>query len=136
MAIELTPEIRALLEGPNVAHLATRRPDGDPAVQPVWVGLDDGGRILVCTGRGTAKVRNAEHHPHVALSVLAHDNPYDELMVRGTVVEIRDDIDNADMDVISHVYTGKPFPIRGRDRVTIVIEPTWARHTVLPFTPA
>jgi PPOX class probable F420-dependent enzyme len=134
----LAPEVRALLVGPNTAHLATIRPDGAPMSHPVWVGLDDEDRILVCTGRTSPKTRNAEHDPRVALSVLSVDDPYTEAMVRGVVVEVRNDDDMADMDRLSHVYTGRPFPSRGPGRVTIVIAPTWARYAKLPFehTPA
>jgi PPOX class probable F420-dependent enzyme len=130
----MPPEVRELLAGPNIAHLASIRPDGTPASHPVWVGLD-GDHLLICTGRTTPKVRNVEHNPHVALSVTAADNPYAEAMLRGTVIEVRPDRELLDMDPISIVYTGKPFPFRGPDRVTIVIEPDWARFGRLPFEP-
>ena len=132
MPIELSAEIRALVEGPNIAHLASIRPDGGPASHPVWVGFD-GVHVLVCTGRTTPKVRNVEHDPRVSLSILAADNPYEEAMIRGTVIEVRNDDELLDMDAISLVYTGKPFPFRQPGRVTIVIEPTWADHRILPF---
>ena len=38
MAIPLSDEIRALLDAPNFAHLATLMPDGAPQSAPVWVG--------------------------------------------------------------------------------------------------
>src|SRR5690606_477834 len=111
------------------------RPDGTPASHPVWVGLDDQDRILVSTGRSRPKARNIAQNPHVALSVTKHDNPYEELMVRGTVVEVRDDPDLADMHPISLVYTGQPFSFNSGEQVTIVIEPDWAYHHELPFVP-
>lgn len=130
----LSPAIRALLEGPNTAHLSSIRPDGSPASHPVWVGLDADDHVFLCTGRATAKVRNVEHDPRVALSVISYDNPYEEAMLRGVVIAVRNDDELVDMDVLSHLYTGRPFPSRSSDRVTIVIEPTWARHGDLPFT--
>jgi hypothetical protein len=51
MAIPLSNEIRALLDGPNFVHLATLMPDGSPQSAPVWVGRE-GDRILICTGEG------------------------------------------------------------------------------------
>ena len=36
MAIPLSNEIRALLDGRNFAHLATLMPDGSPQSVPVW----------------------------------------------------------------------------------------------------
>jgi PPOX class probable F420-dependent enzyme len=134
MPATLTPEARALLSGPNTAHLASIRPDGTPVSHPVWVGLE-GDRIIFSTGRSRPKTRNVEHNPHVALSLVAHDNPYEELMVRGTVVEVRADPDLTDMHPISHVYTGKPFPFNSGEQVTIVIQPDWVYHHKLPFEP-
>ena len=134
MAIEIRPEVLGLLEGPNVAHLASLRPDGTAASHPVWIGFDSE-HILVCTGRDTAKVRNVEHDPRVTISVVNHANPYEEAIIRGTVVEVRNDNDLADMDQISTVYTGKPFPFRSPPRVTIVIQPTKVDYRVLPFEP-
>jgi PPOX class probable F420-dependent enzyme len=134
MPATLTDEARALLAGPNTAHLATIRPDGTPMSHPVWCGLE-GDRIIVSTGRSRPKTRNVEHDPHVALSLVAHDNPYEEVMVRGTVVEVRADPDLADMHPLSHVYTGKPFPFNSGEQVTIVIQPDWVLHHTLPFQP-
>ena len=134
MPVEITPAVRDLLEGPSVAHLASVRRDGSPASHPVWIGFD-GAHILVCTGPATAKVRNVEHDPRVTLSVVHHANPYEEAIIRGTVVEVRSDNDLADMDPIAITYTGKPFPFRRPPRVTLVIEPTKIDHHVLPFEP-
>jgi hypothetical protein len=37
MALALSNEIKALLDGPNFAHLATLMPDGSPQSVPVWL---------------------------------------------------------------------------------------------------
>jgi len=58
-------EIRALLDGPNFAHLATLMPDGSPQSAPVWVGRE-GDRILICTGEGSLKAKNTRRDPRVA----------------------------------------------------------------------
>jgi PPOX class probable F420-dependent enzyme len=136
MAIALSEEIRALLRGANVAHLATLMPDGSPQVAPVWVDLE-GDRILVSTGEGTLKARNTRRDPRVGLSVVAQQNPYLEAQIRGRVVERRPDPDLAVMDRISRKYTGRPFPWRDNpaERVVLVVEPLRARYTALPFTP-
>ena len=132
MPIVIPPEVRALLEGPNFVHLATVGPNGNPSTMAVWVGLE-GDHVLVCTGATTKKARDAAHNPHVALSVTNHDNPYESASLRGTVVEIRNDDHLTDMDPISVVYTGKPFPFRAPGRVTLVIAIDSVRHNTLPF---
>ena len=134
MAIPLPSDLRALLDEPNFAHLATLLPDGSPQSAPVWVGVE-GDHILVATGEGSLKAKNSKRDPRVSLSVVAMDNPYREAQIRGRVVERRPDADLAVMDRISHKYIGKPFPMRGNpdQRVVLVIAVERARYHVLPF---
>jgi len=133
MAIALSNEIKALLDGANFAHLATLVPDGSPQSTPVWVGRE-GDRILICTGEGSLKAKNTQRDPRVALSIIDFHDPYKEAQLRGRVVERRPDGDYKYMDPISHKYTGKPFPFRSPEgRVALVIEIEKARYTKLPF---
>ena len=129
----LPPAIRALFDGPNYVHLTTMRSDGSPRNWVVWVGLE-GDQILVCTGDGAWKAKDMTRDPRVALSVAAHDNPYNMAAIQGRVIEIRDDSDCRYMDPISMKYTGKPFPMRGPGRVCFVIEAVHAGGRELGFT--
>ena len=133
MAIPLSSEIRALLDGPNFAHLATLMPDGSPQSVPVWVGREDD-RVLICTGEGSLKGKNTKRDPRVSISIVDFRDPYKEAQLRGRVVERRLDSDFKYLDPISLKYTGKPFPLRGPEgRVALVIEVEKARYTKLPF---
>src|SRR5437870_4808468 len=85
MAIPLSDEIKALLDAPNFAHLATLMPDGSPQSVPVWVGRE-GDRILICTGEGSLKAKNTRRDPRVALSIVDFRDPYLEVQLRGRVV--------------------------------------------------
>jgi nitroimidazol reductase NimA-like FMN-containing flavoprotein (pyridoxamine 5'-phosphate oxidase superfamily) len=40
MAVPLSNEIKALVDGPNFAHLATLMPDGSPQSVPISVGRE------------------------------------------------------------------------------------------------
>jgi PPOX class probable F420-dependent enzyme len=138
MALSLSNEIKALIDRANFAHLSTLMPDGSPQSVPVWIGRE-GDRILICTGEGSLKARNMARDPRVALSVVDFHNPYEEVQLRGRVVERRPDSGLKLMDVISHKYTGKPFPFRNPEgRIALVIEFEKAKYTKLPFehTPA
>lgn len=138
MAIPLSPEIKQFVDRANFAHLATLMPDGSPQSVPVWIGRE-GERLVVCTGENSLKARNTRKDPRVALSVVDFQNPYEEVQIRGRVVERRPDSDLKMMDLISHKYTGKPFPFRNPEgRVALIIEVEKARYTKLPFehTPA
>ena len=133
MPVPLSDEIKALIDGPNFAHLATLMPDGSPQNAPVWVGRA-GERILICTGEGSLKAKNTRRDPRVALSILDFHDPYKEAQLRGRVVERRPDPDLKYMDTISHKYIGKPFPLRNPEgRVALMVEIDKARYTKLPF---
>ena len=129
----LTPEARSLLSRPNFAHLSTLMPDGTPQSTPVWIGLE-GDRILIGTGESSRKARNTRRDPRVALSMVDFHDPYEEVQIRGHVVEFRDDSNFKVMDAISHKYIGKEFPMRNpQGRVALVIEVDNAKYTKLPF---
>ena len=133
MAVSLSQEIKALVDRPNFAHFSTLMPDGSPQSVPVWIGRD-GDRIVVCTGENSLKAKNTKRDARVSLSVVDFENPYEEVQLRGKVVERRPDPDFKVMDPISHKYTGKPFPFRAPEgRVALMIEIEKARYTKLPF---
>ncbi|MBZ5546725.1 MAG: PPOX class F420-dependent oxidoreductase [Acidobacteriia bacterium] len=133
MGIVIPGEVKELLDGPNFAHLATLMPDGSPQSVPVWIGRD-GERIIVCTGEGSLKARNTLRDARVALSVVSGTNPYEEVQLRGRVVERRPDPQLTIMDPISVKYTGKPFPFRTPEgRIALFIEVDKARYAKLPF---
>lgn len=127
-------DVRALLDEPNFVHLATLMPDGSPQSAPVWAGVE-GDRILIATGEGSLKARNTKRDPRVSLSVVAIDNPYREVQLRGRVVERRPDRKLEVIDKISRKYTGQDFPFRDNpeQRVVLVIEAQRARYAALPF---
>jgi len=133
MAIPLSPEVKQLIDLPNFAHLATLMPDGSPQSVPVWIGRE-GERIVMCTGENSLKAKNTSRDPRVAMSIVDFRNPYEEVQIRGRVVDRRPDPDLKTIDPISHKYTGKPFPFRSPEgRVALVIEVEKVRYTKLPF---
>jgi len=135
MATALSPDIRKLIDGPNFAHLATLMPDGSPQSAPVWV-TREGDRILVGTGEGSLKAKNTRRDPRVALSIVDIHDPYTEAQLRGRVVERRADPAFVVKDATAQKYTGKDFPWRNPDGVTLVIEVDRAKFAKLPFTHA
>ena len=64
----LSPAARAVIEGPNLAHLVTLNPDGSPHVSCVWVGLD-GDEVVFGSLGAWRKLRNLERDPRVSLSI-------------------------------------------------------------------
>jgi len=133
MAIPLSPEVKQLIDRPNFAHLATLMPDGSPQSVPVWIGRE-GERIVICTGENSLKAKNTRRDPRVSLSIIDFKNPYEEVQLRGRVIDRRLDPDFKTLDPISLKYTGKPFPFRSPEgRVALIIEVEKVRYTKLPF---
>jgi PPOX class probable F420-dependent enzyme len=133
MPIALSPDAKQLIDRPNFAHLATLMSDGSPQSVPVWVGRE-GEHIVICTGDNSLKGKNTQRDPRVALSIVDFINPYEEVQIRGRVIERRPDPELKTMDLISHKYTGKPFPFRNPEaRVVLIIEVEKARYIKLPF---
>ncbi|MGP3967784.1 PPOX class F420-dependent oxidoreductase [Streptomyces sp. 6N223] len=118
----LDPDVRRVLEGTSIAHLASVLPDGAPHSVPVWIGTD-GDHVAILTGPGTRKARNLRRDPRVALSLTPADNPFQPVIIRGRVVEwLAGDAAWEIIDRISTKYTGGPYT-RGEERVVALIEP-------------
>src|SRR4026207_353668 len=95
-------------DGANYGFLSTLMADGSPKVESVWVGRE-GDLVLVTTDAKSIKAINTPRDPRVAVSAVAFDTPYDQLLIRGKVVEIRDDDDLVAMDALSQKYLGASF---------------------------
>jgi PPOX class probable F420-dependent enzyme len=122
MIMMLDPDVRRVLDGTSIAHLASVLPDGAPHSVPVWVDTQ-GDRVAFLTGPDSRKARNLRRDPRVALSLTPADNPYQPVLVRGRVVEwLQGDAAWAIVDRISTKYTGNPYP-RDDERVIALIEP-------------
>jgi PPOX class probable F420-dependent enzyme len=133
MAAALTDDMKRLLDAPNFAHLSTLMEDGWPKVEPVWIGRE-GERLLIATDRKSIKSINMDRDARVAISVTDYENPYEQLLIRGRVIEARDDNALVGLDALSQVYLGKPFPRRKwSSRVLYVIEPVVARYYASPL---
>ena len=113
-----------LLVRPLFGHLATVRPDGAPAVTPMWFAWD--GELLRFTHTTRrAKLRNIDHTPQVALSILDPAQPYRYLQVRGSVERIEPDPTGAFFLELAGRYGMEhpSVPPDAADRVVLVVRP-------------
>jgi PPOX class probable F420-dependent enzyme len=114
-----------LLEAVTLAHVATVGPAGEPQVNPVWFEWD-GETVNFSQTTARQKYRNLRREPRVALSIVDPTNPYRYLEVRGTVVGIDDDVDNAFIDRQAQRYLGEdryPWHQPGDRRVVVRVRP-------------
>jgi PPOX class probable F420-dependent enzyme len=117
----LPRDVLDLLSKPNPAVIATLRPAGQPVSVATWYVLD-GDRILVNMSENRRRLAYLHKDPRVSLTVLDEASWYTHVSLQGHVVEMRDDIDFADIDRLSTHYHGSPFPNRARGRVSAWIE--------------
>lgn len=121
--VTLPEPLQRLLAQPNPAVIATVRQDGQPVTVATWY-LFEEGRIIVNMDAGRKRLAYLRDEPRVSLTVLDKENWYTHVSVTGTVTDLTDDPDLADIDRIATAYTGKPYPNRERPRVTAVIDIT------------
>jgi PPOX class probable F420-dependent enzyme len=124
-------EAKHLFEGKDFAHLATINPDGSPQVSPVWIGLD-GGLVTFNTAEGRVKTNNLHRDGRVAISIHAQDDPYENVVIQGKVVEITPEGADDDIDVLAKRYLDAdsyPFRQPGEERVIVKVEPQKVNHT-------
>ncbi len=93
----------------------------------MWVARD-GDDVLVATDAKSIKAQNVARDARVALSVVSFEDPYDQLLLRGRVVEVRPDDDLVVLDAMAQKYLGTAFPRRRwSGRLVLVIRPHQAR---------
>jgi PPOX class probable F420-dependent enzyme len=122
MTTMLDPDVRHVLDGTPIAHLASVLPDGAPHAVPVWIGTH-GDHVVVLTGPGSRKARNLRRDPRIALSLTPAGSPFQPVVIRGRVVEwIEGDAAWEIVDRIAQKYIGGPYS-RDEERVVALIEP-------------
>jgi PPOX class probable F420-dependent enzyme len=115
------PELRTVLDGTPIAHVATLLPDGSPHSVPVWIGVHDE-RVVIMTGPASRKARNLRRDPRIAISLTPPDSPFQPVTLRGRVVTWLGGDEGWDVvDRIAHKYLGTSYG-RDQERVVGVIE--------------
>ena len=131
MAAAIPDEAKHLFENKDVAHIATLNSDGSPQVSAVWIGID-GDNVTFNTAEGRLKTKNLQRDGRVAISIAAQDNPYENLIIQGKVVEMTNDGADEDIDALAKRYLDAdsyPFRQDGEVRVLVKIEPEKVNHT-------
>ncbi len=109
---------------PLIGHLATVRPDGAPAVTPMWF-LWDGEWLCFTHTTSRAKLRNIEHQPWIAFSVNDPDKPHRYIQARCVVAHIDADPDGAFYESLQRRYSWPTATTQqdSSDRVVIRARP-------------
>jgi PPOX class probable F420-dependent enzyme len=124
-------EAKHLFENKDFAHVATLNADGSPQNSAVWIGLD-GDLVTFNTAEGRLKTKNVARDGRVAISVVNQENPYENLIIQGKVVELAHDGADDDIDALAKRYLDAdsyPFRQDGEVRVIVKIQPEKVNHT-------
>ena len=124
-------EAKHLFENKDFAHIATLNADGSPQNSAVWIGLD-GDLVTFNTAEGRLKTKNVARDGRVAISIVNQENPYENLIIQGKVVELAHDGADDDIDALAKRYLDAdsyPFRQDGQVRVIVKIEPEKVNHT-------
>ena len=117
----LDDDVRTVLDGTPIAHLASTLPDGSPHSVPLWIGTI-GDRVAFLTGPASRKARNLRRDPRVAISLTPPDEPFTPVVLRGRVVEWLDgDAGWKAVDELAMKYVGAPYG-REVERVVALVE--------------
>jgi len=101
---EVPASFADLFRGDAVGQLATLRPDGSPHLTPVWVDLDEDGRVLVNARVDRVKAGHLRERGFAAVCVVDPANPYRYVSVTGSVEEVDEEGAMAHMDRLAQRY--------------------------------
>jgi PPOX class probable F420-dependent enzyme len=119
MTATLSAKAKALVDRPILANVATVDSEGRPQLTPVWIDRD-GDDLIFNTAKGRAKEANLGRNPHAAVSVVDPDDPYNVVVIRGTVEATEDGAD-AHIDSLAKKYLGlDTYPMRQEGEVRVI----------------
>ena len=114
--------LRLLGEGKNLATIATIMPDGSPQATVVWIDTD-GEHVIFNTAEGRVKTNNLRRDPRVAVAIVNADNPYEQVTVRGRVVEFTHEGADAHIDALAKKYLDlDEYPLRNPDEQRVIVK--------------
>ncbi len=122
---EIDDSVIQLLTGKNFAFVATLMKDGSPQITPTWIDFD-GKSILINTAEGRIKQKNVSRDPHVAISIVDQNNPYNMVTIRGKVIEQTSNGADDHVDKMAKRYLGVdkyPFRSPNEKRVILKVQP-------------
>ena len=117
---ELSDKKRELLLGRNFYTLSTIGKDGSPRSTTIWGDLD-GDDVLVNSVEGRGWLANIRRDPRVAIAVHEEGSAYNQVSIRGHVVDETTEGGLEHIDALSRKYTGKDYEPRDQKRVKVRI---------------
>ena len=120
--MELTPDLKALLEKKALGHVVTLNKNGTPQVTLVWMDVHNG-KASFNTNRARQKGRNLVRDNRVTVSVQDPDNPMLFAVLEGRAV-VADDSSLQHINAVAHKFTGADYANLqpGEQRISVDID--------------
>lgn len=113
----LDNDLKDVLDGTAIAHVASLLHDGSPHSVPMWIGTHDG-RVVIMTDPASQKAKNLRRDPRIAISLTPPDNPFSPVVLRGRVSSWLQGAEAwSVVDAIAQKYIGGPY---GREHERVV----------------
>jgi PPOX class probable F420-dependent enzyme len=112
VAVTLSDQTRKLLDGRNLAVVATLNPGGQPQATVVWATRDADDNVVFSTTRERQKGINLARDPRLSIVVIDAQDEYNYAEIRGRA-EIIDDPDNTLGNELAQHYLGEKMPPEG-----------------------
>jgi len=97
---ELSAPIRAFLEEPHFASLASVGESGAPNQAVIWYRLEDDGRVLVNSREGRKWPANLKRDPRCTLAVFWGEDPNRWVGLTCRVEDVVEDVEQARDDIV------------------------------------
>ncbi len=97
-------------------------PGGAPQATVVWIDTD-GEHVIFNTAEGRVKTENLRKDPRVAIAVINSENPYQQVTIRGRVVEMTHEGADDHIDSLAKKYLGvDSYPGRNPDEQRVIVK--------------
>ena len=117
----LSDRDRRIIDAPNFASVATLMPDGSPQVSTIWIDRD-GDDVLFNTAEGRVKTDNLRRDGRVAISVFDQQDHDEQVIVRGTVVDMTTERADEHIDFLAKKYLGADsYPFRDPEEQRVIV---------------
>lgn len=121
--VQIPDSHKDLIEGAYCVALTTVMPDGQPQTTPIWCNRE-GDHVLINTMRGFRKAKNMQVNPKVNLLAFDPRDPYHNIEIRGTVVEMSEEGALEHLYELKHLYLGKQGAKFFGDSVPVELQST------------
>lgn len=117
---EMTDAIREFLRKPSPCVVGTLGKHGQPVTAATWFLFQDDDTILLNVEAGRARIRQVTADPRIALTI-SGETWYQHVSIQGRVTDLHTDPDLTTIDRVAEHYTSKPYPVRDKERVSMVV---------------